>query len=248
MDSLERLSHSLEQAIALIHSLRRENRDLAKQAASALASAREDAGAEAERMTAELAAAHVEITRLNQRPEENPELLQRVQFAELEAARFAEDLEEAKKRHGAEKLALEQRLSQLELRLLAAEREETMPVAAHTAAEMLGLTERGRELEESLKAKEDELEKAKGAITAMQVKLAEYAGPDDVGRWQEKIAGLERDLQKMSEMAGSLERFEAEKAEMRKQKKALAGIQKERDMVRARLDEIHTTLENLRLS
>src|SRR6266403_445444 len=121
MDSLERLSHSLEQAVALIHSLRRENRDLAKQASAAIASAKEDASSGLDQMALELAAAKSEISRLKEQPAEDLASVERARQAELESARLAEGMEALKRSQLDEKRALEERLGLLELKLLAAE-------------------------------------------------------------------------------------------------------------------------------
>ena len=246
MDSLERLSHSLEQAVALIHSLRRENRDLAKQASAAIASAKEDASSGLDQMALELAAAKSEISRLKNEPSEDLISVERARQAELEAARLAEEMEALRRSQLDEKRALEERLGLLELKLLAAEREETMPISR--APEIEELTQRSAALEQALAEKETELERSKGAITSLQVKIAESANPDEVGHWQEKIRSLEAEvaeLQALRELKASLDE---ERQELRRQKKALGHIKKEREQVKAKLDEIYGTLENLRLS
>src|SRR6266478_791788 len=115
MDSLERLGHSLEQVIALIHALKREKRELSE---------------EASRAAALLAAARLEVERLRQEPSADLESVARARAAELETATMAEQLEKERTQWKEGKQRLQAQLQDLELRLLAAERNETMPIPA----------------------------------------------------------------------------------------------------------------------
>jgi hypothetical protein len=228
MDSMERLAHSLEQAVGLIHALRRENRDLARQASKA-------SGLEARSM--ELEVAQVELGRLRQELEElksvqvrDPEAQERARQAELEAAALAAQLEDEKQRRLQEKAGLEARISELELKAIAMSREETMPAPDRTP-ELESLALRCSELEAMLAARSTELEGSKGDVTALQV----------------KIAALGVELDGLRATAASKESIEAEKASIRKQKKVLGLIAKERETTRRKLEEIYSVLDNLRL-
>src|SRR5688572_23980017 len=119
MDSLDRLSHSLEAAVALIHSLRRENRDLARSMARS---------GEIDGLKSALDEAKVEIERLRLEPAVDLEAQERSRQAELESARLAQQLEEQVQARSAERRDFEAKIHALELKLLAAEREEVMPL------------------------------------------------------------------------------------------------------------------------
>src|SRR6185503_12431244 len=92
MDSLDRLSHSLEAAVALIHSLRRENRDLARSMAENAARAVKNG--EIEGLHRALDEARIEIERLRLEPAVDLEAQERSRQAELDAARLAQQMEE----------------------------------------------------------------------------------------------------------------------------------------------------------
>jgi chromosome segregation ATPase len=312
MDSLDRLSHSLEQAVALIHSLRRENRDLARQAAVAVTSAKNDVAASAEELKTGLAKAELEAQQLHEVLGEKAALEQRVSQAELESARLAEELErngknfegerlewqghlraaeqaardreatlagqvelgkaqqaevveQAKKSSEIEKAELEERLRSLELKLVAAEQEAAafgqaemekarsreIELTAALAARELELGEsRGRVagLEALFAEKEEELETSKVAVMMLQVKIGESLSPEQILCLQEDARILEAELGELRPLKDLKAALDAEKLELRRQKKALAGIRKERELVKAKLDEIYGTLENLRLS
>lgn len=245
MDSLDRLSHSIEAAAALIHSLRRENRELGQNVA--LATAKAAKAEQVEGLRQSLDEAKIEIERLRQEPAVDVEAQERARQAELEAARLAEDLEEERRRSAEQKLALEMKIQDLELRLLAAQREETMPLPDRSH-EVESLARRCAELEVMLAEAQDSLEKAKGNITAMQVRIAESADPEEVSAWQQKIHALNTELEGLRALSGMKEKLEADRSEVRRQKRSLAAISAEREMTRRKLEEIYAMLDNLRLS
>lgn len=246
MDSLERLAHSLEQAVALIHSLRRENRDLARLAAEAKSAA--SRLGELEGLKAGFDEAKIEIERLRQEPAVDLEAMERARQAELEAARLAEDLDSERQRRLEEKRDWELKLHALELKLLEAQREETMPLPLpDRRPEVESLSRRCAELEIMLSEAQAGLEKSRGDITALQVRIAESADPEEVSTWQQRIHELGSELEGLRQLSGMKERLDADKAEVRKQKRTLAAIAAEREMTRKKLDEIYASLENLRL-
>lgn len=247
MDSLERLGHSLEQAVALIHSLRRENRELASVAAEAkLASA---AKIELVSLHALLDESKIEIERLREEPAPDIEAQERARHAEIEAAGLAQQLEQERQRRYAEKKDFELKIHDLELRTLAAEREETMPLAApDKATELENLSLRCAELEVMLAQAQAQCEKSRGDITAMQVRLAESADPEEVSSWQERIHSLTEELEGLRHLNSMKISLDAEKIEVRKQRKMLAAISREREMTHKKLEEIYVMLDNLRLS
>jgi hypothetical protein len=246
MDSMERLAHSLEQAVALIHSLRRENRDLARaaaaaKAAEARAAALEGLGPELAAVQAALAQAQSEAAaaeeraaaRLREEPaqaEARAAAEERARQAELEAARLAAMLEDEREGRMALKAELEGKLRDMELKWMAASREETMPLPDRTP-ELEGLALRCSELEAMLAAAQAEIESGKGEATAMQVRIAALGAEAD------GLRGL----------ALSKEAVEAERASLRRQRKALAQVAKERETTRRKLDEIYAALDNMRL-
>jgi hypothetical protein len=249
MDSLERLAHSLEAAVALIQSLRRENRELAHAASEA--SARAAKSGEMEGLKYSLEAAKTEIERLRQEPAVDLEAQERARQAELEAAGMAMELEEERKRRQDGQRQFEAKIGELELRLLAAERYETMPMPAATpqsSTEVENLSRRCAELEVMLAEAQASLEKSRGDITAMQVRIAESADPGEVSAWQSRLQELSSELEGLRQLKGTKEKLDLDRAEVRKQKRALAAVFQEREMTRKRLDEIHTVLDNLRLS
>src|SRR5262245_35727134 len=124
MDSLERLGHSLEQVISLIHALKRENRELAEAASKAAALALKEK--EAEELGSRLADARAEIERLRQEPSPDLEIVARARAAELETASMAEQLDRERAERRDERQRLQARLDDMELQRLAAERDETM--------------------------------------------------------------------------------------------------------------------------
>lgn len=312
MDSLERLSHSLEQAVALIHSLRRENRDLAKQAAEALAAAKTDVAATAEELKVELAKAAIESQQLQEVLGAKAALEERLSLAELESSRLVQEIdrakqafesekivfedrlrqmdlaakeheeysvsqvklestrlvseiEDARKTFENEKLAFEDRLRSLELKLTAAEQDavlfgqaelEKVRAKETEVTASLGMREaelgelRGRiaGTEALLAEKEEELETSKVAIAMLQVKIAETLSPEEILRLQESLRTSEAELDELRPLRDLKSALDSEKIELRRQKKALTGIKKEREQVKAKLDELYSTLDNLRLS
>jgi hypothetical protein len=214
MDSLERLAHSLEAGVALIQSLRRENRELARQAGEAGAKAQDN---------------------------------ERARQAELESASLAERLETERAEQQAFRTALEAKVRDLELRLLAAERDETMPLPDR-GPEVESLSRRCAELEVMLAESQAALEKAKGDITAMQVRIAESADASEVEAWQRRMQEMSGELESLRHLAGMKEKLEADRAEMRRQKRNLALITGEREATRRKLEEIYAALDNMRLS
>ncbi len=235
MDSLERLNHSVEQAAAQIHALRRENRDLAKGASGA-----QDA------LRREIKRLESELEEHKAAPQRDEAAEERARQAELDAARVAEQAEHAKAVFEAEKASMLEKVASLELRLMHAEREEVMPTAS--PAEWHELRQQLNQMQLELGEREQDLERAKGAFTAMQVKLAESAGPDEVARWQARMHELEVLVKELEPLRLAKDQIEIEKLEIKKQKKMLAAIKKERDMTRSRLAEIKATLESVRLS
>ena len=250
MDSLDRLSHNIEAAAALIQSLRRENRDLAKSAASAAATAHAQALKQAEIQQEALDQAKIEIERLRQEPAVDAEAQERARQAELEAARMAQSLETERQEWDAVKRGLEARIHELELQLLAAAREETMPLPPppDRSQELENLARRCAELEVMLAEAQEAFEKAKGSITAMQVRIAESADPEEVSVWQQKIHALSSELEGLRGLQGMKEKLESDRNEVRRQKRALTAIAVEREMTRKKLEEIYSMLDNLRLS
>src|ERR1041385_486066 len=103
MDSLDRLSHSIEAAAALIHSLRRENRELAH--AVALNAPKAALGEKAEGLEASLQEARLEIERMRREPMIDTQAQERARQAELESARLAEQVE--KERDGSAEMKRE---------------------------------------------------------------------------------------------------------------------------------------------
>jgi chromosome segregation ATPase len=247
MDSLDRLGYSLEQAVALIHSLRRENRELAALAASSAAAAiKKD---ELESLRSALDEAKIEIERLRQEPAPDIEAQERSRQAELEAASLAEQLEQERQRRQAEKKEFELKVHELELRTLAAEREETMPLPIQDrSADLERLQRRCAELELMLAESQAALEKAKGDFTSLQVRLAESADPGEVSDWQKRIHDLSTEVEGLRHLSGLKENLEAERTELRRQKRALAVIFKEREATWKKLEEIYAVLDNMRLS
>ena len=59
---------------------------------------------------------------------------------------------------------------------------------------------------------------------------------------------MEAELEKLRQVGHLKERLDADRAEIRRQKKSLAIVFQEREMTRKKLDEIHAVLDNLRLS
>jgi len=247
MDSLERLAHSLEQSVALIHSLRRENRELAGLAAEAKSSAAKKS--EIEALQKALEEARIEIERLRQEPNPDIEAQERARQAEIESASLAAQFEQERQRRNTEKKEFEIKIHDLELRILAAEREETMPFpVADRTPELESLSRRCAELEVMLAQAQSDAEKARGDITAMQVRIAESADPEEVSGWQEQIHAMNTELEELRQLHLMKESMEIEKVEIRKQKKIIGIVAREREMTRKKLDEICATLDNLRLS
>lgn len=111
---------------------------------------------------------------------------------------------------------------------------------------------------EALKAGQAELEKR---ITALEshaldlerqlgdanLRLAESAKPEEVAAWQARLKELESLAAEADRLGEQSLKQEAEKAELRRQKRELAGIAKERQALRRKVEELVATLESVRL-
>jgi hypothetical protein len=247
MDSLERLSHSLEQAVSLVLSLRRENREFAAFAAQeskANAALRQDL-TELKRQIDEK---NLELAEARAMPGPDLEAIERARQAELEAAALAQSLEGEKRLRHDEGRFYEGKVHDLELRLMAAEREEIMPLPPlDRSVELEALQRRCAELEVMLAQAQESLEKSRGDITALQVRIAESASAEEVSKWQAQVQNMQNRLESLQKWESLHEGLELEKVEIKRQKKALGAIFKEREITKKKLDEIYAALDDLRL-
>jgi Tfp pilus assembly protein PilN len=80
------------------------------------------------------------------------------------------------------------------------------------------------------------------------VRIAESADPEEVSSWQQRIHLLTAELEGLRQLHGMKERLDADKAEVKRQKRTLAAIAADREMAKKKLEEIYQVLDNLRLS
>jgi len=249
MESLNRLSQSIQQAISQFAALRRERDELRMELGRVTAD-----GARIRRdLETRLSEAMALVERLRDQPPVDGDMMERVRRAELEAAQFAQDLETLRQRQEAERSRLRSEMNALqaesemhrrqamEAQAALEHSDSIVPVSPAPAPEMEALqAQLGGALAEagSLKAQ----------LSALEEELSRGARPEQAAQWLERIASLEarlRELLPLQERQADLDR---ERLAARAERRKAAAYLKERAGIRRRLEEVHQQLEALKLT
>lgn len=260
MESLERLASSIAQVELLVASLKRENRDLAGRLA-VVASERLEERLAADARIQTLA---LDVEAARSEPRLDLELEARARRAESEGAVLARELDAAQHRHRDEKSRLEALIRQLEAQTMPGQVLDQMPVAS---AEALNLAHEGERRAIAGQAEAQERSLALAAhLKDLQARLdgllaAELRAVDEVeslkaqqAAQKTRIAELEGGLgererllgEAQTQLAGA-EKMDAERAELRRQRREVAAFAKEGHTLRRKVEELLATLESVRL-
>ncbi len=302
MDSLERLSASVEQLLLLCRALRRERDELA----TMLAENARTSGTHAEVSGQAIQELRTEVQRLQQELSPEADLQRRVRESELEAAHLAQTLEDERQQTQqalarehqrglegieTERLAIaelqaryEARVAQLENEVAVAKVDERMPVDEATlAAAQAVASENDGELQRlrvELVAKDSivhgmraRAEAAEAVVAQVQARVADAmaeearlrdqieserremiaradqnVAPEEIAALNEQLRQREAELVPLRSLAGLRDRLDAERQALRVEKRGVERYQKERGLLKRRLEELDATLASVRLS
>ncbi len=235
MDSLTRLSQSIDQAVAQISGLRREAENSRQELKRAQAQLKEKEDM-LEALRARFEGALDELNQARAGGESAAELEGRVRRAEEEASQYLEDLQEVrlqarKEREGFEAQARAMK-DALQQALDKAQERDSEPLLRGRLAQA---EERAEALKEELAQALDRLAGAPQASELEALRL--------------HVAELRRRCQELEARAPGEagQALEQEAAALRRRQKGLEKWRRERGQVRRRLEEILSQLENLRL-